>query len=43
MGWSIYPSAALRKVLEETWTLMEPGFRGAASPATAGRRRRSKR
>jgi AcrR family transcriptional regulator len=42
MGWSIYPSAALRKVLEETWVLMEPGLRGAASPAAASRRRRSK-
>jgi AcrR family transcriptional regulator len=42
MGWSIYPSAALRKVLEETWALMEPGLRGAASPAAMSRRRRSK-
>ena len=42
MGWSIYPSAVLRKVLEETWALMEPGLRGAASPAGNGRRRRSK-
>jgi hypothetical protein len=42
MGWSIYPSAALRKVLEETWALMEPGLRGAASPAGTSRRRRSK-
>jgi AcrR family transcriptional regulator len=42
MGWSIYPSAALRKVLEETWALMEPGLRGATSPAGTSRRRRSK-
>src|ERR1700678_2967726 len=41
MGWSIYPSAALRKVLEETWSLIEPGLRGAASPARTSRRRRS--
>ncbi|MGA8037260.1 MAG: TetR family transcriptional regulator [Candidatus Acidiferrales bacterium] len=42
MGWSIYPSAALRKVLEETWALMEPGLRGAASHTGGSRRRRSK-
>jgi AcrR family transcriptional regulator len=42
MGWSIYPSAALRKVLEETWALIEPGLRGGASPAGTSRRRRSK-
>ena len=42
MGWSIYPSAALRKVLDETWALLEPGLRGAASPAGMSRRRRSK-
>ena len=42
MGWSIYPSAALRKVLDEAWALMEPGLRGAASPAGTRRRRRSK-
>jgi AcrR family transcriptional regulator len=41
MGWSIYPSAALRKLLEETWSLIEPGLRGAASPASTSRRRRS--
>ncbi len=42
MGWSIYPSAALRKVLEETWALMEPGLRGAASHTGGSRRRRSR-
>jgi hypothetical protein len=42
MGWSIYPSAALRKLLEETWSMIEPGLRGAASPASTSRRRRTK-
>jgi AcrR family transcriptional regulator len=42
MAWSIYPSSALRKVLEETWELIEPGLRGATAPPTASRRRRSK-
>jgi AcrR family transcriptional regulator len=42
MGWSILPSAILRKVLEETWTLLEPGLRGDAAGSDRGRRRRSK-
>ncbi len=42
MGWAIYPTATLRKALEEIWALMEPGLRGAVPPPAAGRRRRSK-
>ena len=28
MGWAIFPNGTLRKTLEETWALLEPGLRG---------------
>jgi AcrR family transcriptional regulator len=42
MGWAIYPHSTLRKVLEETWALLEPGLRGSGSVPATGRRRKSK-
>ena len=41
MGWAIYPSSTLRKVLEETWEILEPGLR-APDRSPPGRRRKSK-
>jgi AcrR family transcriptional regulator len=42
MGWAIYPSATLRKVLEETWEILEPGLRAPDRSSADGRRRKSK-
>ena len=42
MGWAIFPSSTLRKVLEETWEILEPGLRAPDRQPADGRRRKSK-